>query len=611
MLGKLQVAFVVQASFLLFVLPVPAQLQFGETTNKANGTISSGYTASYGNMADSTHGWTIGGAANLTGSFHDPNFLSYNASFYLNQSRANSNFQSISDASGFNISTNIFNGSKFPGSISYSKAYDSEGNYAVPGLANYVTHGNSDTLGINWNENLPDVPSFSVGYQLGSSRYTVYGTSDEGNNNFHSVTLHSGYQIQGFNMGAYYTNGGAHSVVPEVVAGALSTDIHSSNNATGFNVSHLLPLHGSFSTGFNRSTWSSSYLGYRSNGTIDTVNMLAAVHPINKLSLSASANYSDNLAGQLIESVLNAGSTIPLLNSNESSDSLDVMGVASYTIDTSMQTSAFAERRTQHFLGEDYGVNSYGGNATYSHGLLNGTFNVSGGVTANSSDNTGADTLGFSATANYSDEILGWHLTESFGYSQNAQTLLVTYMNSFYNYSASARRRWGQFNMSLGAGGGRTALTEQAGTANSSETYNASIGYGAWITGTGSYSRSSGQALATGSGLIPVPVPSPTVPNDLLSLFGGESYSFGLSSTPVKKLILAAAYAKSRTNTTSDTITSSNQNNEFNTLIQYQYRKLYFTSGYSRLEQGFTITGTKPEVLSTYYVGVSRWFNFF
>jgi len=184
-------------------------------------------------------------------------------------------------------------------------------------------------------------------------------------------------------------------------------------------------------------------------------------------------------------------------------------------------------------------------------------------------------------------------------------------MNSFYNYSGTARRRWGKFNFSAGAGAARTALTEQAGAANSSQSYNASFGYGAWINATGSYSKAGGQALATGTGLVPVPVPVPILPSGLVSLFGGDSYSFGLSSSPVKKLILSATYAKALSNTINDTASSTNQNNQFNTLIQYQFRKLNFNSGYARLEQGFSGSGTSPEVISSFYIGVSRWFNFF
>jgi hypothetical protein len=601
----------VQAWLLLLAWPVAAQVRLGELSTSLSGTIAPGYSADYGNMTGSDHSWALGGAATLSGSFHDPNFLSFNVGLYLNQSRANSNFQSISNASGVNVTSTVFGGSRFPGAISYSKDYNSEGNYAVPGLANYVTHGNSDTFGINWSENIPDAPSFSAGFQMGSSQYSVYGMNDQGKNAFHSLNLHSAYSLAGFNMGAYFSSGGGHSLIPLVVAGQQTTETHSDNSGYGFNVTHLLPLKGSVSAGINRSSWNSDYLGSSSSGTIDTINSLAAVHPTGKLSLSASANYSDNLSGQLIQSVVAAGGVVPEFNTNETSNSLDLMGVASYTPVSNLQTSAYIERRTQNFLGETYGVRSLGGSATYAHTLFDGNFNTALNVTENTADKTGENTLGFSTTENYSSQILGWKVSGSFGYAQNLQTLLVTYMNSFYNYSGNARRRWGKFSVSAGAGAARTALTQQAGTANSSVSYNASMGYGMWLTADGSYSKANGQALATGAGLVPVPVPSPILPSDLVSLFGGDSYSFGLSSTPVKRLILAAAYSKSTSNTSSGTIASANQNDQFNVLIQYQFRKLNFNSGYARLEQGFSGSGMPPEVISSFYIGVSRWFNFF
>ena len=605
-----RVAWLVQAGILLVAWPAAAQVRFGETSANMNGVLSSGYSATFGNMTGSTHGWNVGGVATLSGSYHSPNFLSFTVSPYLNQSRANSNFQSITNASGVNVSTTIFGGSAFPGSVSYSEAYNSEGNYAIPGISNFVTHGNSNTFGINWNENLPDVPSFSAGFQFGNSSYSVYGTHDDGKNSFRSLNLHSGYRYAGFTMGAYYTNGSGHAVIPQIVSGQR-TQTQSDNSAYGFNISHLLPLRGSFSAGVNRSNWDSSYLGYRSNGTIDTVNAVASVHPTVKLSLSASANYSDNLAGQLAQTIIAAGGVIPGTSSSASSNSLDLQTVAGYTPVQSMQTSAFFERRSQTFLGENYGINSYGGNVTFVHRLLDVTFNGSFNLTANTSDRSGEDTLGFSTNENYSSEILGWKVTGSFGYAQNVQTLLITYMNSYFNYSGSARRNWGYFNVSAGASDSRTALTQQSGTSSSSQSYTASMGYGPWITANGSYSKSSGQALATGAGLVPVPLPSPVLPSGVVSLYGGDSYSVALSSTPVKRLILSAAYAKANSNTNSNTVLSSNSSNQFSSLVQYQYRKLYFTSGYARLEQAFSGSGTQPEVISSYYMGISRWFNFF
>jgi len=601
----------VPAAILLLAMRTSAQLRFEGFSTDLSGTVSAGYTADYGNETSSDHSWVAGGAGTFSGSFYNPNFLSYNASFYLNQSRANSNFQSISNASGIDISSNIFGGSRFPGAITYSKVYNSEGNYAVPGLADYVTHGNSDTFGINWNENLPGVPSFSAAFQMGNSQYSVYGASDGGKNAFHSLNLHSGYSIEGFNMGAYYSDGGGHSLIPQVVAGQSDTETHSSDDNYGFNVAHRLPMKGSFSANINRSGYGTSYLGYSSSGTIDTVNGSAGIHPTNKFSLSTSANYSDNLSGQLIQSVIAAGGVVPGLGSNESSNSLSLEGVATYAIAPNLQTSAYAERRTQSFLGEAYGESSYGGSATYEHKLLDGDFNSAVTIADNSADQNGGDTLSFATTENYTSQIFGWHLSGSFGYAQNVQTLLITYMNSSYTYTGNLRRRWGRLNFSAGAGGMRTALTQQAGTANTGQNYNASLGYGVWLTSTASFSKSSGQAIATGTGLVPVPVPSPTLPSSLVSLYGGDSYSFSLSSTPAKRLVISASYSKAISNTNSNSIASSNENDQYNALIQYQFRKLYFTSGYARLQQGFSEAGTPPQVISSFYIGVSRWFNFF
>jgi hypothetical protein len=45
--------------------------------------------------------------------------------------------------------------------------------------------------------------------------------------------------------------------------------------------------------------------------------------------------------------------------------------------------------------------------------------------------------------------------------------------------------------------------------------------------------------------------------------------------------------------------------------VQYQYRQMFFTGGYSRFIQGFSASGTAPAQLNSFYVGVQRWFNFF
>lgn len=608
---KIQAAWGLAACLLMGAWNAHAQVRLGELSTAMTGTVAPGYSATYGNQTSSSHSWAFGGTADFTGDYHSTGFLSFDLGVYLNQSRANSDFQSISNSSGINASASIFGGGQFPGAITFSKAYNSDGSYGIPGLANYVTHGNSDSFGINWSENIPRKPSLSAGFAMGGSNYTVYGADDGGKNSFRSLNLHSAYQLAGFHLGAFYADGSSHSLIPQFVAGESQTTSNSTTGSEGFSVSHVLPLHGSISGTFTRSSWDSAYFGENSTGSVDLLNAVAAVHPWSKFSLSGSASYSDNLSGQIVQSVVQSGAALSAFDSNSSSNSLDLEAAAGYQPEENLQTSFSIERRVQSFLGQNYGVTSYAASASYARPLLDGNFSASLTAMANKADQGGEDTLGFSTNGTYSRRLFGWYVNGSFGYAQNVQTLLVTYMNSHYNYSGAARRNWGKVSFGAGASAGRTALTEQAGSASSSEGYNVSLGYGGLATLTGSYSRASGQAIATGAGLVPVPVPTPVIPSSLVSLYGGNSYTFSFSSTPVNRFIVSASYAKSTSNTSNSGITSANNNEEFNALLQYQYRKLNFTSGFARLQQGFSGSATPPQLVGSYYFGASRWFKFF
>jgi hypothetical protein len=598
-----------------------AQVKTGNFTTSLSGTIAPGYTATYGNQTPSSHAWALGGTGNLTGSYYSPNFLSFDAGYYLNQSRANSNFQSITNASGFNFASSIFAGSHFPGAISYTKAYDSEGNYAIPGVANFVTHGNSDTFGINWSELLPDKPTFSAGFDMGNSEYTVYGTKDTGSNHFRSVNLHSSYHLAGYSLGAFYTLGNSNADIPQVLVSS-GAQVHNNSHSYGFNVSHVLPLQGSLSGAYTRSQFDTDYLGNKTNGTIDLLNAIAVLHPARKLALTGTASYSDNLSGQVVEALTgvassaHAASTGSIFDSSQSSNSLDLMAVASYTPAENAQLAISAERRSQAFLGNSYAVNSYSLTGAYTRRFFEGNLNSSGTMTANTMDRGGEDTLGFTLNETYNTVIHRWHLNGNFSYAQNVQTLLVTYMNSFYNYSGSARRAWGRLSFSASAAASHTAITDQRGTSNASQSYSTSLGYDKWITASGGFSKGSGQGLITGSGIAPVPVPQPVVPSSLISMYGGEGYSFSVASTPAKRLIMQASWSRSFSNTANtdisgNVISSSNHNGQFNTLVQYQLRKLSVNAGYARLEQGFSGSPLPAQTVSSYFMGASRWFKFF
>ena len=100
-------------------------------------------------------------------------------------------------------------------------------------------------------------------------------------------------------------------------------------------------MQGSVSAGFNRSNWNSDYLGYSSKGTVDLVNSLAAMRPTNKLSVTASINYSDNLSGQIYQSIISAGGAVTGINSDQTSNSLDIMVSASTGFCSSFSGSAY------------------------------------------------------------------------------------------------------------------------------------------------------------------------------------------------------------------------------------------------------------------------------
>jgi len=609
--GVLRNTSLVLAGLLLLALPAAGQLTLGELSSNLNGSVSAGYTGDYGNQIESNHGLAFGGSGTLSGFYYNPNFISFTVSPYMNQARDNSSFQSISNASGVNLDASIFGGSRFPGAINYSKAYNSEGNFAIPGMANYTTHGDSDTFGINWSELVPGLPSLSANFQMGSGQYSIYGSNDSGSTDSRALTLRSGYTLKGFNMSAFFSDGRSTSDIPQVLENSTSETATSSSHTYGFTVSHALPFHGGFAASATSSDFNSDFLGNNNHGNVDTYTAAGVFQPTQKFNFSVSTNYSTNLSGTLYEAIAGTGGVAPPLNLGETSHSLDLSASAGYAVMDHMQAQAFADHREQTFLGESFGANSFGGGVIYGRPWLGGNINAALSLSDNTISTSSQNSLGFNGSVNYNRRFEAWVTSVSFNYSQNVQTLLVTYMSSSYGYGASVRRRWGKFGWSAGGGGSKTLLTEQAGTSSSSESLSTSINYSHWLTANGNYSKSNGNAIETGVGLTQTPIPQPIVPLNDLILYGGKSYSFGLSSSPTRRLTFAGSFAKSISNTNLEGTLSSNNSKMINALFQYQFRKVYLTGGYSNLVQGFSASGLPPENVSSFYIGVTRWFNFF
>jgi hypothetical protein len=593
-----------------------AQVNAGEASLNLNATISAGYSDDYSNFAGSDHSIVGAGIANLSGSYYNPNFVSFDFQPFYNQSRDNSNFQSITAASGLNASARIFGGSHYPGSISYSTSYNSSGNFNVPGLANYTTHGDNDVLAINWGVHPENLPSLNFSFSDANNAYSIYGANARGTLHSDTFSVTSTYQVAGFNLDGGYQRSGSQTLTPEFLTGEPPQQANLGANAFSFGVGRNLPGNGSISVAATRldlntdlgdTTSSDKY-----NTSIDTLTSAINFAPRAHLDVGANTFYTDNLEGTLYNTLLTTGVSVLQNEGQQSSHDLSLTGYGNYEMPAQhLNLHTFVERQQQTFLGISFASDSYNGTASYSNTLFGGAFNGVLGVTRTSINTTHEGLLGLNGSVNYTHQIHSWTVAGGFGYSQDAQTVLIAYTTSGYNYSGSLGRRigrksyWGAY-----VSGAKTLLTNLPGSANSSHSYTTSLSLPRFSL-SGSYSDSSGNALLTSTGLVPTPIPLPVITPGAVVFYNGKAYSVGLGTHPTHGLTVSAIFAKALSGTQSTSTTSNNNNENLNILLTYNFRKLSFISGYGRLVQGFSLTGTPPTMVGSFYVGVSRWFNFF
>lgn len=593
-----------------------AQVKSGEATMNLNGTVSAGYGDDYSNVAGSDHSVAGAGEADLTGMYFNPNFLSFEVQPFYNQSRLNSTFQSMTASSGVYANAKLFGGSSFPGTISFADVYNNSGNFGVPGLTNFTTHGNDESLAINWGVHLHNLPSLHFSFSDSNSDFSIYGSNTLGRLHDMMFSATATYRVAGFDLNGGYGHTGTQAETPEFLTSGPSEQTDSGLNSYYFGIAHNLPWHGSVSASAARYDISTQLGGSSSpdkyDTSIDTLTAGLSVAPLSHLTLGETTYYTDNLAGTLYNTLLTAGVIVPQNEAQPSSHDLSVTGYANYDIPAeNLHFSAFTEHQQQTFLGLTFADDSYNGTAAYTKWLLGGTFNGVLGLTYTDIETTHQSLLGMNTSVNYTRAIRRWSLAGSFGYSQDTQSVLIAYTTSGYNYSGSVGRRIGRrSHWGINASGVRSLLTGVPGSASSSQNYSTSLALSRFSLNA-SYSESSGNSLLTPAGLVATPIPLPILNPAEVVLFNGKSYSAGLTSTPIRALTFSAAYANARSATNSNSLVSNNNFQNMYFTMTYHLRKLNLQAGYNRLAQGFSVSGAPPTVVGSYYVGVSRWFNFF
>jgi len=597
-------------TIMALTLAASAQVTIGDNISmNLNGQASFGYTADYGSTIKSDHGLNFGGSGNLTGSYYSPSFLNFDISPYYNQSRANSTSQAISDSSGITASAFLFSGSHFPGSVSYSKGYNSLGTFGAPGVANFTSHGNTDGFSVGWGVNLPDLPTLNATYLQGHSNYSIYGEDANGSSTYRNLNLHSNYRWDGFNLNGGYVRSQNHSDYPLLITNERET-ASNSGDSYSFGASHDLPFHGSVSGNYNHSNFDSEFSQGSYHGSINTVSSNVTLHPKDRLALGANVVYTDNLLGTLVQNIVTAGGIIRQETPGQSSNSLDMGGIASYNLTQHFLLSGTIERRQQQYFGKTFGSNGLTGSVSYWNHVLGGSLSSVLAVTRTTVDASGLSRIGLLSSLTYSRRMGNWELSGSGNYYQNTQTLLVGYTTSGFGFTAAVGRKIGYLHWNGSAGGSRSLLNTTAGYGSHSQNYTTGLS-AKWFGVSASYAKSDGTALLGGTGLVPTPLPNPIpLPTDII-VYGGHSYGGGLGLNPFKRFTASASFSRAFSDTLNGTLGSHNNTENAVVHLQYQFRQMWFTAGYSKFNQGFSASSTPPADVNTYFFGVQRWFNFF
>lgn len=587
------------------------ELSIGENTKlSAGGLFTFGYNGNYGDVVSSQHGLSFGVDGRVAGYYYNPNFISFTANPYYDQSRDNSSFQSLTGATGVSASVDLFKGSHFPGSVSYHYDRNSTGTFGLVGQPNFTTIGKSQGFGINWSALVPNLPTLTVGYSQGDGSGTIYGTSEETNSSTRLFNVRSGYEIAGFHLNAFYDRNNLNSKFPQFLAGQSESVQDSTGSDVGFGAQHALPIHGQFFANYDRSSANTSYfsdaglISNRSSYTDDIVNTGASFHPTQKLSFNVTENYTSNLNGYLSQSLGVNGIAEPGLSLGSGAHSSTVGGGATYQFTHDLSATSQATYYNQEYFGKNYTGTYLSGTVNYGKRLLD-MFTFSASV-IDSSNGQGTNALGFLGNVNFFHNIKRFQVSGVFTYAQNVQSLLVTYTTSYYSYSANVHRRLpAGLQWTAAFNGSHSGLTNYQGTSSHGEGYSTSLS-SRKFTVTGLYTQSTGISLLGAGGFVPV-TGTPGV-SDFIT-FGGSSYGGGISVTPVRRLVISGSFNRAISNTVGQT-TSHNNTEIFNAQLQYHLRRIGVQAGYTRFTQGISAVGT-PANTTSYFVGISRWFDFF
>ena len=171
--------------------------------------------------------------------------------------------------------------------MNYTKVFNSEGNYFVPGLANYRTNGDTQNIGVGWSYTPSEKLSFRTGYQQGDNTFSVYGVNGQNYSHYRSFFATASYNLDGFRLNGGVNTSDANNTLPQAEAGQA--------NATSQGGQHHLYLQPFPSSALIRhdlaellrgTTTNYNDVGSKDTESTDVVTGGVALKPARKLSTS-------------------------------------------------------------------------------------------------------------------------------------------------------------------------------------------------------------------------------------------------------------------------------------------------------------------------------------
>jgi hypothetical protein len=602
------------ACVILLALPSAAQIEVGDNLRmNLSGDVGVTYAGGV-NQGLSDHSLGFSGNGNLTGNYYSPNFLNFNVDPFYNRAQSNSVFGSLTNTTGVTANMNLFSGSHFPGTVSYNRLFNGTSQFGVPGSEiGLAQHTNTQGYGIGWSALIPDWPTLTANYSVNNNSNSIFGTEGNNDESDHTLNILSNYKWDGFRMTGQFVHRNTDANFSEVINGIAPVHTTSSSNDFGATVQHSLPMAGTFGVSWNHLDYDYAYrdsYAPSSSGGSTTVNGNASFHPTSKLGVAFDANYNDSLLGSIPEPVLNHGAVLNL-KSLGSFRSEMVGSDVYYQFFRNLGVHADITHEHQSFLGRSYDATQFLGSANFNFDrtLLKGlSFSLGVVDTVQQTDNTG---LGFVGTLNYTRKFAGWDVSGNFSYAQNVQTVMLVYTTSSYSYLGSVRRRMGERTYFMaGYSGAHSGITANSGTTSSAERVWTTFMHRGYTMNV-FYNKSSGEAILSSNGMVPVPGNLPPSVLGAFTSYDSKGWGFNAGANPIRRLAISVGYSKSDGHTIVPLLTTATDDELINGIMQYRLRKIFLNAGYTQLRQSVGAPGSKPIDVTTYFIGFSRWFNFF